>query len=463
MDTRNSQHDSPINLADDEHLLPAEPPASVGNGTAGPSAVPFTPVHAASTVPADTPLISPKSFATRIGKSGMPQDTRKMIWIGTALAAAVAFFLFTTFSTHTTAKRPVAPGNSSAQTSKPAVSDQATSIPMMDPMQKKTEDTAGRVSPSDIERTRGQGDPLKQLASAGTPAGVAAGTRAGAANPANPGKPLSSVPSFNDTQQKWEEPPPYGTPDGGAGDGGAEPAAVRQEERRVDRGLAEASLLYVRAVNRGGLNEITGANGGGKDASLALREGTRIEARLVTQISSSIHAPVIAVVENTYAIGDQVLVPAGSRIYGKLTQVDATGNVGVEFNQIELVDGVRNQITAVGTGLDLGPIKGKVEGRNNGRNFLVRAGSGITSTATALVGSNSGGAFSQNDQIRERAAENIGTAGDAEISSLNANTHIIVSVPANTKIYVMWTERAANTEKEKQTVGVAAAPVSPAH
>ena len=38
-------------------------------------------------------------------------------------------------------------------------------------------------------------------------------------------------------------------------------------------------------------------------------EGTRIEATLYRS-SSHLHAPVVAVVENTYAVGDTVLVPA---------------------------------------------------------------------------------------------------------------------------------------------------------
>jgi hypothetical protein len=42
--------------------------------------------------------------------------------------------------------------------------------------------------------------------------------------------------------------------------------------------------------------------------------------------------------------------------------------------------------------------------------------------------------------LRERLAENIGTAGDSEVMSLNANSRIVVSVPADTKIYVVFTK-----------------------
>jgi type IV secretory pathway VirB10-like protein len=171
-----------------------------------------------------------------------------------------------------------------------------------------------------------------------------------------------------------------------------------------------------------------------------LQEGTRIEARLETQISSDLHAPVVAVVENTYAVGDTVLVPAGARIFGKLSQADTQGNVGVDFTEIDLLDGSREKIEAIGTSTDMGPIKGNVCGRRNGRNFLIRALSGLGSTAMMVVGNNVNGAYSESDMIRERAADNLGMATDSQLMQLNSGTHISVSVPANTKIYVVWTQ-----------------------
>jgi hypothetical protein len=42
--------------------------------------------------------------------------------------------------------------------------------------------------------------------------------------------------------------------------------------------------------------------------------------------------------------------------------------------------------------------------------------------------------------LRQRLAENIGTAGDSEVMSLNANRRVVVSVPADTKIYVLFTK-----------------------
>ena len=42
--------------------------------------------------------------------------------------------------------------------------------------------------------------------------------------------------------------------------------------------------------------------------------------------------------------------------------------------------------------------------------------------------------------LRQRVAENVGNAGDSELMSLNATSRIIVSVPADTKIYIVFTK-----------------------
>jgi len=81
-----------------------------------------------------------------------------------------------------------------------------------------------------------------------------------------------------------------------------------------------------------------------------------------------------------------------------------------------------------------------VYGKNTGKNFLVRAASGLGSVLAEVAGNNTSGAFSEDDMLRERLAENIGTAGDSEVMSLNANSRVVVSVPADTKIFVVFTK-----------------------
>ena len=62
------------------------------------------------------------------------------------------------------------------------------------------------------------------------------------------------------------------------------------------------------------------------------------------------------------------------------------------------------------------------------------------SVAAMLVGNNTSSSFSEGDLIRERVAQNIGNAGDSEVLGLSANSRVVVSVPADTKIYIVFTK-----------------------
>jgi hypothetical protein len=121
-------------------------------------------------------------------------------------------------------------------------------------------------------------------------------------------------------------------------------------------------------------------------------------------------------------------------------QADRSGLVNVKFNEIQLLDKDPEKIDAIGLDLDLGPIKGDVYGKNTGKNFLVRAASGMGSVLAEIAGNNSSAAFSEDDMLRERLAENIGTAGDSEVMNLDANSRVVVSVPAGREIYIVFTK-----------------------
>ncbi len=153
----------------------------------------------------------------------------------------------------------------------------------------------------------------------------------------------------------------------------------------------------------------------------------------------------IAEVQYTYALGDRVVIPAGARFIGHLEQADRSGLVSVKFDEIDLNDNDKEKIEAVGIGLDLGPIKGVVYGKNTGRNFLVRTASGIGSVAAMIVGNNTSSSFSEDDLIRERIAQNVGNAGDSDLMNLAVTNKIVVAVTADTKIYVVFTKREQST------------------
>jgi len=362
---------------------------------------------------------SVRRFATRANmKTEEGISKGKLLLLGGALATAVLFFVFTAVVGKSPEKAvpPKREAQSQEANQGHTPAPKSSVIPLMDtPHTATVDNNAGQLGPADIRRTRSLVDTSDSKPPASKPAVASS---------------LGAVPSFAATQQKWEDPAPYGTAPA------PEPPATQQNT------LKEPSLVFVRSVNQNQFMTAIqpSADDNGEALRLELTPGTRIEAKLETQISSALLAPVVAVVEYTYAIGDKVIVPAGARVYGELQQADRSGWVSVKFDEIELLDGVREKIDAVGTGLDLGPIKGNVYGRNTGKNFLARAASGLGSVLAEVAGNNTSAAFSEDDMLRERLAENIGTAGDSEVMNLDANSRIVVSVPADTKIYIVFTK-----------------------
>src|ERR1700747_2854592 len=88
-------------------------------------------------------------------------------------------------------------------------------------------------------------------------------------------------------------------------------------------------------------------------------------------------------------------------------------------------------IQAVATDLDMRPLKGRVEGKNTGKNVLVRSLSGIGQAGSTLIGQRSlNQPLSESALMRERVSSNIGEAGDEEVSRFAMNQRIIVTVSA---------------------------------
>jgi len=379
---------------------------------------PRTSTQALETATVDGSEKAQPKFATRAdAKTTEGISKGKLLALGGGLSVAVLFFVLTAVVSKSP-KRPTALKQTShlqqAQTEqKPSPKGSVT--PLMDtPRMSPPDNSSGQLGPADIRRTRSLDSETASKPAATKPAVASS---------------LGSVPSFADTQQKWEDPAPYN---------GTQPAEMQKVEQNA---LKEASLVFVRnqTQNQTGITSALTTKSD-DPPRLELTPGTRIQAKLETQISSAVLAPVVAVVEYTYAVGDRVVIPAGARVYGQLQQADRSGLVSVKFNEIELLDGAREEIDAIGTGLDLGPIRGIVYGKNTGKNFIVRAASGLGSVLAEVAGNNTSAAFSEDDMLRERLAENIGTAGDSEVMSLNANSRVVVSVPADTKIYVVFTK-----------------------
>ena len=244
-------------------------------------------------------------------------------------------------------------------------------------------------------------------------------------------------------QGKWT-PPPYGI----------DTAQKQQPVKKAEDTLSQPSLVFTAheqsVAHSASVNQTVGPN------NFGLAPGYRVAARLESMASTAVHAPVVAVVEYNYERDGDVIIPAGARVVGKITQADPSGLMNITFSSIEFPDGSSVPIDAVGANMNLQAIKGQVTGRQRGKSMFVRSLSGIGETAAMMVGAPSASsAFSEDDLMRMRVANNIGNAGDEQIMQMLKMEHIVVSVPAGTEVYVVFEKSAAaNSQGTDKTIQV---------
>jgi hypothetical protein len=281
----------------------------------------------------------------------------------------------------------------------------------------------GTVDAADIEHTK-----LPETTQALFRGGVGA-------NPShNPGT-LGAVGKFDEpntapnAQSQWA-PPPYGSEDSGN----------RQAQKKAEDALDVPSLVFTAHEQ----SVIQTQNLLPAVDNLGLAPGYHVAARLESMATTAVHAPVVAVIEYNYERDGEVIIPAGARAVGKITQADPSGLVNIEFSSLEYPDGSTVPIDAVAANMSLQAVKGTVTGRRRGKGMLVRSLSGIGETAAMVVGAPSvNSSFSEGDLMRMQVANNIGNAGDEQIMQMLTLEHIVVSVPAGTEIYLVFEKSAA--------------------
>ena len=122
--------------------------------------------------------------------------------------------------------------------------------------------------------------------------------------------------------------------------------------------LKKPSLVFVRSAEIKPMHRPNSPED--TEETLALAAGTRLVARLQTPVSSAVAAPVVAVVEYNYERNGQIVLAAGSKVFGRLTQVNPSGYVGIQFSRVEIPDGTTEKIDASAMSLNFGPLKGDV-------------------------------------------------------------------------------------------------------
>jgi len=269
------------------------------------------------------------------------------------------------------------------------------------------------ASPQDVARTA---SPLRQQAG---PAAGSAGT-------------LGDI-SFSDRALDEQyamhgtNPPPV--------DGHAELAAASEDD------LKKPSLVFVRAQASGGpgVSAHRAVEAQPTLAIDALPVGTRLVARLQAPVSTAVAAPVVAVIEYNYEQDGQIILPAGSKVTGKLQNATRQGYVSLHFDRLQLPDGIAQKLDAGAMGLDYRPLKGYVTGRNRGLRFLVQSLTGVGEVAAYMVGGSPSNTsvFSEDALLREQMANNVAIAGQNQFNELAFSRQVVVTVPGNTRFYLV--------------------------
>lgn len=313
------------------------------------------------------------------------------------------------------------------------------------------EGKAGALDAHDIEKTR-----VASLSNR-SPNSAPVGSVQRAPNKGASVKALGQIDQFQppDTDpqhlRSWGPEPYQGQAHGQAGP----TSQTTQEARQEQDEYGKASMVFVAHQT----------NTSDKSSSLlrpsvdnfGLASGYHVGARLESMASTALNAPVTAVVEYNYQRDGKVLIPAGARAIGKISQADASGIMNITFTALEMPTGEDVPISAIGATTSLQAIKGQVTGKNVGRSLAIRSLAGLGEAGAMLVGQGGvNGAVSESDLIRQRAAENIGNGADAQVTSLLTTQHVVVSVPAGTEIYLIFTKAQRVNPTAAQTVDVSA-------
>ncbi|MBZ5726940.1 MAG: TrbI/VirB10 family protein [Acidobacteriia bacterium] len=228
--------------------------------------------------------------------------------------------------------------------------------------------------------------------------------------------------------------------------------------------LKKSSLVFVRNNSAGSEATIRPASLSAEPALLqrkaagVLPNGSRLVARLQAAVSTAVKSPVVAAIEYNYEKDGEIVIPAGTRAFGDLQQANRNGNIGIRFHTLQMPDGATEKIDATAMSLAYGPLKGSVSGGNAAKRLLVRSMTGVGTMAAYLVGGPGGfgginGQLNNSVLLRERIASNAGLAGEQEMSSLAYNENIVITVPGNTRFFLVLLQDAGEKPDSRALPG----------
>jgi len=375
--------------------------------------------------------------SSREAKSG--ERTRGLVILaGTTIVCIFLFFgLFTTDSSTTRKERRTTPnlGRPQAAAVNPEAANRSP-VPQLSVNQQSNEES-GELSEQDL---------LGTMRNRGTPAPTPPGRTT------VPEHTLSTI-NFEDPalaeayRRQGLTPPPQPTRIAGWNEPITEseprPSPSAAPARAGNRGdaLRKSSIVFVRSSVETNAARTVPAPALERQAGGLLPQGTALVARLQHSVSSAAKVPVTAVIEYNYEDDGQLVVPAGTKAYGDLTQATPHGWVGIKFHTLEFPNGDQEAINGSALSMDRGVLRGDVNGKNSAKKFLTRTLTGIgTIGAFAVGGRGLSGGIDNSILLRERLASNIALAGEQELAMLAYQQNIVVTVPANTRFYLVLHE-----------------------
>jgi len=359
---------------------------------------------------------------TNIKRQQLKEDRTKSFLLLAGLTVVLALAFFVMFSTPSTGRKDITRTNQPNLGRGPGGENTDTShsvTPLLNADTRNPDDNAGNLSAQDIRNTAKQ----RMLAQASPSFGDAPVPPPPAPRPEPKDYALNRI-QFPAEQPQTTTPIPA---------------------PKIDK-LTKASLVFVSSGS--GLRVPPQTSSSVQPVVLernpefmALPTGTRLIARLQTPVSSAVKTPVVAAIEYNYERDGEIVIPAGSKAFGELSQVNDQGYVGIQFHTIQMPDETTQKIEGHAIGLQYQPLRGQVTGRNTGKKFLVRSLTGIGTILAATVGVQSGtgvtDALSNNVLLRERVANNVAVAGEQQLNDLAYHQNIVVTVPGNTRFYIV--------------------------
>jgi hypothetical protein len=213
------------------------------------------------------------------------------------------------------------------------------------------------------------------------------------------------------------------------------------QENRLDSPIgSKSSIVFVRspepAQTAPGIQPVVTAP---LEQMSLLSPGTSLLARLEAAATTALKMPVVASIEYNYERDGRTVVPAGTKVIGDVEQASPQGFLRIRFHRLRMPDGREEAIEATAISLNHQPLKGQVSGKNSGRKVLSRTLSGVGTVAAYAVGGGAGlsRTITGESLLRDRLAGNVALAGEQELTNASYTENISVTLPANTRFYVV--------------------------